>query len=128
MRDAYYAATLAFNTADLDWHHAIIAEFGAHHGIDARYDGRARGEIGSPLREAHDRREAARLAWERVSPAACDLVALPDLTCRKCDRRNPGVYLAPVVMDGSGTCICMECADARGWLDKSGNLQPGVTV
>ena len=53
---------------------------------------------------------------------------LPVLSCRKCGRSNPWVYLASVVVEGTGTCICMECADARGWLDKSGNLQPGVTV
>ena len=35
---------------------------------------------------------------------------LPHLTCRKCGRPNPWVYLAPVVVEGTGTCICMDCA------------------
>jgi len=50
------------------------------------------------------------------------------LTCRKCGRSNPWVYFAPVVVEGIGTCICMACAEARGWLDRSGNLKPGVAL
>ncbi len=56
------------------------------------------------------------------------LAPLPQLTCRKCGKSNPVVYLAPVVVDGSGTCICFACADARGWLDRSGNLKEGITL
>jgi len=55
-------------------------------------------------------------------------LTLQSLTCRKCGRSNPWVYLAPVVIEGSGTCICMDCAAACGWLDKSGNLRPEVTL
>ena len=50
------------------------------------------------------------------------------LSCRKCGRNNPLVYLAPVVVEGSGTCICMDCAEARGWLDRAGNLKPRVAL
>ena len=53
---------------------------------------------------------------------------LPHLSCRKCGRTNPVVYLAPVMVDGAGTCICMDCAKARGWLDAAGNLKPGVSL
>lgn len=54
---------------------------------------------------------------------------LPALACRKCGRSNPWVYLAPVVVEGAGTtCICMDCAEARGWLDEAGNLKPGVVL
>ena len=53
---------------------------------------------------------------------------LPVLSCRKCGRNNPLVYVAPVVVEGAGTCICMDCAEARGWLDAAGNLKPGVSL
>ena len=53
---------------------------------------------------------------------------LPVLSCRKCGRSNPLVYLAPVVVEGTGTCICMDCATLRGWLDAAGNLKPGVAL
>ena len=53
---------------------------------------------------------------------------LSHLTCRKCGRSNPAVYLAPVVVAGTGTCICLDCAAARGWLDIAGNLKPGVEL
>ena len=53
---------------------------------------------------------------------------LPALACRKCRRSNPWAYFAPVVVDGAGTCICMDCAKARGWLDEAGNLKPGVVL
>ena len=53
---------------------------------------------------------------------------LPDLSCRKCGRSNPWVYVAPVVVERTGTCICMDCAEARGWLDAAGNLKPGVAL
>ena len=57
-----------------------------------------------------------------------DPTTLPRLTCRKCGRSNPRVYLAPVVVEDTGTCICMDCAAARGWLDRSGNLKPGIAL
>lgn len=53
---------------------------------------------------------------------------LPRLTCRKCAAVNPVVYLAPVTMDGSGTCICLPCARVRGWLDRDDNLKKGITL
>lgn len=54
---------------------------------------------------------------------------LPTLTCRKCGRVNPVVYLAPVIMVACyGTCICLPCARERGWLDQDGNLKPGITL
>ena len=39
-----------------------------------------------------------------------------------------GLLLAPVVIVGAGTCICMNCATLRGWLDAAGNLKPGVAL
>lgn len=53
---------------------------------------------------------------------------LPRLTCRNCGRPNPRVYLAPAMVEGTGTCICMDGAGARGWLDRSGNLKPGIAL
>lgn len=51
---------------------------------------------------------------------------LPRLSCRNCGRPNPWIYLALAVIEGTGTCISMDCARARGWLDRSGNLKPGI--
>lgn len=56
------------------------------------------------------------------------LKKLPQLECRKCEAINPMVYLAPVVVDGAGSCICLDCADARGWVDRDGNLCEGVKL
>lgn len=53
---------------------------------------------------------------------------LPVLSCRKCGRNNPWVYVAPVVVEGAGTCICMVCAEARGWLNAVRSLKPGVSL
>ncbi|WP_164871493.1 MULTISPECIES: hypothetical protein [Paracoccus] len=53
---------------------------------------------------------------------------LPDLSCRKCGTTNPPVYLAPVTVGGAGTCICIGCAEARGWLDRDGNVKPGIAL
>jgi hypothetical protein len=53
---------------------------------------------------------------------------LPHLSCRTCGRSNPWVYVAPVAVEGTGTCICMDCAEARGWLDRAGNLKPGIVL
>ena len=44
---------------------------------------------------------------------------LPRLSCRHCGRPNPWVYLAPVVIEGTGTCICMDCARARASASRS---------
>ena len=55
-------------------------------------------------------------------------LTLPTLTCRKCAAPNPAVYLAPVVVDGSGTCVCLSCASTRGWLDADGNIKPSITL
>ncbi|MCZ0811864.1 hypothetical protein N5A93_06445 [Roseovarius sp. EGI FJ00037] len=53
---------------------------------------------------------------------------LPPMTCRKCGTSNPVIFLAPVVVAGAGTCICLDCAEARRWLDPDGNLKPGITL
>lgn len=53
----------------------------------------------------------------------------PQMNCRKCDALNPMVYFAPVsVAPNPATCICFECASARQWLDRDGNLKEGVTL
>lgn len=52
----------------------------------------------------------------------------PAMTCRKCGKADPLSYFAPVVVDGTGTCICFDCAEARHWLDRDGNLRPGVEL
>jgi len=53
---------------------------------------------------------------------------LPPMTCRKCGTSNPVIFLAPVVVTGAGTCICLDCAEACRWLDPDGNLKPGITL
>ncbi|WP_408595303.1 hypothetical protein ACIPCF_18855 (plasmid) [Paracoccus marcusii] len=53
---------------------------------------------------------------------------LPDLSCRKCGTTNPPVYLAPVTVGRAGTCICIGCAEARGWLDRDGNVKKGIAL
>lgn len=53
---------------------------------------------------------------------------LPRLSCRKCGRTKPPVYFAPVTIEGEGSCICFSCAEARHWLDRDGNLRPGVEL
>ena len=60
-------AAAAFNEADLDWHHALIATFGADAG-QARYEPRGKGEPGTPLRATYDARTAAREAWQATLP------------------------------------------------------------
>lgn len=62
---------------------------------------------------------------ELATPA---VLALPQLTCRKCSADNPAVYFAPVTMDGKGTCVCFDCAKARHWLDQNGDLRPGIEL
>ncbi|KPN63038.1 hypothetical protein SAMN04488527_11057 [Aliiroseovarius crassostreae] len=53
---------------------------------------------------------------------------LPPMTCRKCGASNPVIFLAPVIVTGSGTCICLDCAEAREWLDPDGNLKAGIEL
>lgn len=53
---------------------------------------------------------------------------LAPMTCRKCGTSNPVIFLAPVVVAGAGTCICLDCANARQWLDADGNLKPGIEL
>lgn len=50
--------------------------------------------------------------------------------CRKCGTVNPWVYLAPVpqVDDDQTSVICFDCAIARGWIDRDGNMQPGIEL
>jgi hypothetical protein len=55
-------------------------------------------------------------------------LALPRLSCRKCGKTNPPVYLAPVTTEAEGSCICLDCAKARQWLDSDGNLRPGIEL
>ncbi len=53
---------------------------------------------------------------------------LPPMTCRKCGASNPVIFLAPVIVKGSCSCICLDCAEARFWLDPDGNLKAGVEL
>jgi len=52
----------------------------------------------------------------------------PQLVCRKCEAINPMVYLAPAVVNGIGSCICLGCANKRQWLDSNGDLKEGITL
>jgi hypothetical protein len=54
---------------------------------------------------------------------------MPRLTCRKCPCVNPLVYLAPVeIKPGEGTCVCLPCARAAGFLTPDGDLKPGYVL
>ena len=53
---------------------------------------------------------------------------LPPMTCRKLGASNPVIFLAPVIVKGSGTCICLDWAVARSWLEPDGNLKAGVEL
>lgn len=55
---------------------------------------------------------------------------LPEITCRKCACKNPWVYLGPVYdyAKDTASCVCFDCADKLGWLDRSGNLKPGYSA
>lgn len=53
---------------------------------------------------------------------------LPPMTCRKCGASNPLIFVAPIIVKGSGTCIFLDCAEARKWLDPDGNLKPSVEL
>jgi len=53
---------------------------------------------------------------------------LPPMTCRKCGASNPVIFLAPVIVTGSCSCICLDCAEARKWLDPDGNVKAGVEL
>lgn len=53
---------------------------------------------------------------------------LPPMACRKCGTSNPVIFLAPVIVKGSSSCNCLDCAEARSWLDPDGNLKPGVEL
>ena len=62
----------------------------------------------------------------------------PQMTCRKCESKNPIVYFAPVIVPSlmardntpqyPATCICLSCAKSRGWLDGDDNLKSGVQL
>ena len=56
------------------------------------------------------------------------MTLFPQIECRKCGSLNPMVYFAPVVADRAGTCICYDCAQARQWLDRDGNLKAGIAL
>ena len=51
---------------------------------------------------------------------------LLDLICRKCGKKNPMVFVAPIKTDAS--CICSMCARVRGWLDTDGSLEKGIEL
>lgn len=51
---------------------------------------------------------------------------LPSLLCRKCGKVSPWVYYAPITENN--TCICLNCAEERGWVDEFGKLRDGVTL
>jgi len=56
-------------------------------------------------------------------------MTFPNMTCRKCDARNPWVYFAPVsVAPFPATCICFDCVKARGWTGSDGDLKEEVTL
>ena len=55
-------AAQILNVSDLDWHNALVAEFGADANA-ARYDGRGKGAKGSKLAIIHATRAAAYDAW-----------------------------------------------------------------
>lgn len=48
--------------------------------------------------------------------------------CRRCDNTNPPVYLAPRFQFGIKSVVCLDCANRLGWLDKDGNLRPGIRL
>lgn len=51
------------------------------------------------------------------------------ITCRKCATVNPMVYLAVVVInDTESTCVCFDCANAKGFLDRDGNIKEGYEL
>lgn len=51
-----------FQQADDTWSAELVRIFGKQ-ACNARYDGRGKGFDGSTLRQLHDAREAARVAW-----------------------------------------------------------------
>lgn len=55
-------------------------------------------------------------------------INFPELTCRKCEKRNPMVYFAPVSIAGKGTCVCFECAKSKGWINSHGDIKTGITL
>lgn len=52
---------------------------------------------------------------------------LPDQHCRKCNRKNPWVFFAPISVEPY-SCICFDCAEARDWLDADGNIAKGIEL
>lgn len=50
-----------------------------------------------------------------------------DITCRKCDAKNPLVFFAPINV-APYSCVCFDCAKARQWLDVDGNLKEGIEL
>ena len=72
--------------------------------------------------------EATARLTAKLESHMAQIETFPALTCRKCGTANPQVYFAPVVVSESGTCICLNCAKARNWLDPDGNLRPDVQL
>lgn len=50
-----------------------------------------------------------------------------DMNCRKCGVLNPLIFFAPISV-APYSCICMNCARQRGWLDNDGNLKEGIKL
>jgi hypothetical protein len=47
--------------------------------------------------------------------------------CRKCGAVNPLVFFAPINVEPY-SCICFDCAKARGWINQDGNIKDGVEL
>jgi hypothetical protein len=70
-------------------------------------------------------------ALERWNGAEYVAVERPPLqmTCKRCEAVNPTVYFAPVAVSASESiCTCLKCADAAGFLTKSGDIKPGYSL
>ena len=51
------------------------------------------------------------------------------MSCRKCNKKNPIVFLAPVIESkNKATCVCSSCARDRRWIDESGKIVNGVEL
>lgn len=64
-----FAEYREFTAADEAWSRVLQCEFGSRAG-DVRYTAEGMGEPGSVLRQAHDRRERARIAWQATNRGA----------------------------------------------------------
>jgi len=56
---------------------------------------------------------------------------LPKTRCRKCEKKNPWVYVAPVTVPdkkGEYSVVCSDCADRLRWLDNDGNIKKDINI